>query len=331
VPGVITIDFYNAYGCCGSVIGVTPTAAIPLAGLPGSGSGAQACWTVVVDLDAPPLPASATFVLMADRDGDYDGTPAWSDGFGWSFRTSLTGAAAMNTGPVIATGSSCSTCPNTDWDGTRWDSVVNYSEPGTGMGTCTAMQIEGGPTTAGCYFFGSCPDLNFHLRLFADACVGGLETTFCTGAAPAACPCGNVAPAGSGTGCLSSLGVGGRLRATGNPSLSNDTVSLNGDQMPVNAPTLYFQGTIQQGAGAGAPFGDGLRCAGGTVIRLGVAANSASGASSYPGAGNPPVSAVGQLTTPATRTYQAWYRNAASFCTSATFNLTNGLELAWAP
>jgi hypothetical protein len=33
----------------------------------------------------------------------------------------------------------------------------------------------------------------------------------------------------------------------------------------------------------------------------------------------------------ATRTYQVWYRNAAAFCTSDTFNLTNGLVVTWAP
>jgi hypothetical protein len=30
------------------------------------------------------------------------------------------------------------------------------------------------------------------------------------------------------------------------------------------------------------------------------------------------------------RTYQAWYRNAAAFCTSSTFNLSNGLLIDWA-
>jgi hypothetical protein len=30
------------------------------------------------------------------------------------------------------------------------------------------------------------------------------------------------------------------------------------------------------------------------------------------------------------RTYPSWYRNSASFCTSATFNLSNGLAIQWA-
>jgi len=32
-----------------------------------------------------------------------------------------------------------------------------------------------------------------------------------------------------------------------------------------------------------------------------------------------------------TRIYQVWYRNAASFCTSATFNFSNGVAAFWAP
>jgi hypothetical protein len=31
------------------------------------------------------------------------------------------------------------------------------------------------------------------------------------------------------------------------------------------------------------------------------------------------------------RWYQAWYRNAAGFCSAAPFNLSNGLEILWYP
>jgi len=30
-----------------------------------------------------------------------------------------------------------------------------------------------------------------------------------------------------------------------------------------------------------------------------------------------------------TRHYQIWYRDAFPFCTSSTFNLTNGLSIGW--
>ena len=155
-------------------------------------------------------------------------------------------------------------------------------------------------------------------------------TPFCAGdGTGTACPCGNHSPVGNNEGCLSSLAVGGRLIASGSPSLSGDTVVLSGSQMP-NSSALYFQGTAQQAGGAGAPFGDGLRCASGSIVRLGTKTNAA-GSSQYPAAGDAPVSVKGLVGAPGVRTYQSWYRNAAAFCTASTFNLTNGLEVVWSP
>jgi hypothetical protein len=120
------------------------------------------------------------------------------------------------------------------------------------------------------------------------------------------------------------------LRAEGVASVANDTLVLHGSGMP-NGPCLYFQGTAQQSAGAGIPFGDGLLCAGGAILRMGVKFNTG-GWSANPSGGSPNVSVVG--TVPAsggTRTYQIWYRQANGFCTPATFNLTNGVQVDWAP
>jgi hypothetical protein len=77
-------------------------------------------------------------------------------------------------------------------------------------------------------------------------------------------------------------------------------------------------------------FGDGLRCVGGTVVRLGTQSN-VGGTSQYPAAGELPVSVRGLVSAPGVRTYQVWYRNATAFCTAATFNLTNGVSVTWAP
>ncbi|MEY4774932.1 MAG: hypothetical protein RIT40_1967 [Planctomycetota bacterium] len=163
---------------------------------------------------------------------------------------------------------------------------------------------------------------------FGDACTQ--ITGFCFGdGSGSACPCGNASAVGSGEGCLNSLGAGGKLLGSGVPSLSADTVLLAGTNMP-NSSALYFQGTTQQLGGAGAVFGDGLRCAGGSVVRLGTRTNAA-GASGYPNAGEASVSVRGLVTTPGTRTYQVWYRNSAVFCTASTFNLTNGVEITWNP
>lgn len=174
--------------------------------------------------------------------------------------------------------------------------------------------------------------------LQGDGCIDGTTITLCAicscgsvcagdGISGVACPCGNSGAVGHG--CANSVNPSGALlSATGNSSLAADSVVLTGSGMP-DSPTLYFQGTTVQGGGAGAVFGDGKRCAGGSIVRLGTKLN-VGGASFYPGAGDSSVSVRGQVTTPGPRTYQVWYRNAAAFCTPSTFNLSNGITINWA-
>lgn len=142
------------------------------------------------------------------------------------------------------------------------------------------------------------------------------------------CPCGNVG--GPGRGCPNSANSAGALLAsTGDAVMTADTFTLLGSGMPPNSSCLYFQGTLQTQTAT--PFGDGLRCASGTVVRLGVRFNGAPGASNYPSAGDPTVSVRGQIPAQGgTRCYQCWYRNAAAFCTSSTFNFTNALSVVYA-
>ncbi len=162
--------------------------------------------------------------------------------------------------------------------------------------------------------------------LYAGAC--GTGVTYCFGDATGiACPCANHSPAGAGAGCLNSLAQGAALRATGAASVAADTVVLRGAGMP-NSSALYFQGTTQDAQGT--LFGDGKRCAAGAVIRLGTKVNAAGG-SQWPGAGDPSVSTRGAVPPGATRHYQVWYRNSAAYCTASTFNLSNGLSIAWGP
>ncbi len=163
---------------------------------------------------------------------------------------------------------------------------------------------------------------------FLVARLGTDATPICLGDGTGApCPCGNEAPSGTPVGCRNSLGVGGRLVGLGSASLSADTLVLVGSGMP-DSTVLYIQGTSTAGAGSGTPFGDGVRCVGGTILRLGVAANVA-GASSLPQPGGASLSSRGQITSPGSRVVQAWYRNAANYCMAAPFNLTNGLLVVW--
>jgi Tol biopolymer transport system component len=173
-------------------------------------------------------------------------------------------------------------------------------------------------------------DTNSATDVFVHSDAPTTAVAFCFGdGTSTACPCGNASPPGAGAGCLSSLGIGGMLLASGIANIVGDSVVLQGLQMP-DSSALYFQGTTLQSGGPGAVFGDGLRCAGGQVVRLGIKVNVAN-ASAYPGPGDPALSVRGNCHAGDFRTYQVWYRNAAPFCTASTFNLTNGLELTWSP
>ena len=93
-------------------------------------------------------------------------------------------------------------------------------------------------------------------------------------------------------------------------------------------PALYFQGDAFSYATIA--FGDGLLCVTGSIVRLGIKFN-VGGASNYPEAGDTSISLQGGIIGPALGCYQIYYRDAAAFCTSATFNLSNGYALLWVP
>ena len=83
-------------------------------------------------------------------------------------------------------------------------------------------------------------------------------------------------------------------------------------------------------SGNGNQFGDGLRCAGGGVRRLQVL--FANGANGFATETTVTVSSVGNVSAGQTKRYQLWYRDPSTGapCNSG-FNLTNGLEVTWAP
>ena len=153
---------------------------------------------------------------------------------------------------------------------------------------------------------------------------------FCFGDGTATgCPCGNVG--GAGHGCANSTHpTGGSLTSIGNSQVSADTFVLQTSGMGNGSGGLYFQG---QPAGGyyGAVFGDGIRCLAAQIRRIGYAVNPG-GSSQYPGAGDPSVSVKGAIpANGALSFYQVWYRDAGTYCTLSTFNLTNGLRVVWAP
>jgi hypothetical protein len=156
--------------------------------------------------------------------------------------------------------------------------------------------------------------------VFASFCAGDGSLTDHT----TPCPCANGA---AGNGCANSVNAAGaNLTATGTPSL--DDVVLDGSGMPATVSCIYLQGDGLDDS----PFGDGVRCAGGTLIRLRTKAN-VGGASSFPDSADTiTLSARGGVTpgSGARRHYQTYYRNsAAAFCPPETFNVTNGWTIDW--
>ena len=156
-------------------------------------------------------------------------------------------------------------------------------------------------------------------------------TPFCFGdGLGTACPCAN--SGGTGRGCANAtFPLGARLTSSGvaGASLATDTLVLTATDIP--GPGLFFQGTGTFASGAGIPYGDGLLCAGGTILRLGVVFPSGNSAA-YPGGLTPnPIHIGGGTASGDVRHYQCWYRDAFVFCTASTFNLTQGLTLTWGP
>jgi plastocyanin len=152
----------------------------------------------------------------------------------------------------------------------------------------------------------------------------GVGTSYCFGdGSGTSCPCNNSGAAGQG--CANSTGFGAKLAATGTATVGNDSVVLAATDSTPNQPGLFFQGENATGGSLGVTFGDGLRCAGGGVVRLQVRiADSGGNASS-----TVTVSTKGGVSAGQTKRYQWWYRDPSfSPCLNG-FNLSNGVELSW--
>ena len=163
-------------------------------------------------------------------------------------------------------------------------------------------------------------------------CAGAFES-FCAGdGALAPCPCGNAGAAGNG--CDNSAATGGaRLAAAG--TIAPDTLTLTSSGELATALSIFLQGDAELGAPAA--FGDGLRCAGGSLRRL-YAKNASGGVVSAPAAGEPSVSArsasLGDPLSPGdVRFYQVCYRDPdLAFCAPPSgdaWNVSNGVRVTW--
>lgn len=129
-------------------------------------------------------------------------------------------------------------------------------------------------------------------------------------------------------GCPNSLYRGGaRLMGYGRstPDEEYDSLLLVVDGVPP-VLTIFLEGDAVVPS---VPFGDGVTCIGGNLLRFGDQLAEA-GHARYPGAGAPQISFVTLPPMGARRYYQALYRNAnAAWCSPPTFNVTNAVEILW--
>jgi len=158
-----------------------------------------------------------------------------------------------------------------------------------------------------------------------DPCAGP-GTPFCFGdGSGSVCPCGNAG--GSGAGCANSTGAGAVLDSGGSDSAGADDLTFQASALLPGQPALLFAGHNAVNGGDGIPFGDGLRCAGQNVVRLGVRVPDANGSASW----GPGLGAAGGWSAGDTRYFQAWYRDPSGGPCGAGFNLSNGVEVTFTP
>ncbi len=204
--------------------------------------------------------------------------------------------------------------------GSTWAVVEEFApadgRDDEGFGTSVAVTDE--LALVGCPFdyLGTAGDVGSVYEYGKHQTVGD---TFCSGDLVGLCPCGN--PGGPDEGCVNSTGLGTSLLAVGQAVVGNDTVVLHAEHCPPNAFGLFFSGA---NALSGLPFGDGLRCTGGQVMRVELVQASLSGVA----LSSTSISAKEGLSGGELRHYQYWYRDPSGPC-GGEFNATNGVAIQW--
>ena len=164
---------------------------------------------------------------------------------------------------------------------------------------------------------------------FTSLCVPGVDGV-------RTCPCSNP-PGAGGRGCDNSAGTGGAvLSASGSAYLSSDELVFTTSGERLTALSTVWQGTARLGGGL--VFGQGVRCAGGTLKRL-FSKNAVGGSITAPqfGAGDPSISArsaaKGDLILAGeSRYYFVSYRDPIVLggCAAvSTFNATQTGQVSW--
>jgi len=119
-----------------------------------------------------------------------------------------------------------------------------------------------------------------------------------------------------------STGAGATISIQGSSNVLTDDLVLVASQCPASEPGLFFYGTGR----VSTPFGDGYRCVGGTVFRLGPFAFSDAGGQVTYAVDYDSLHPGGALAPGSSWDFQFWYRDPAGMGGSS-FNTTNAMTL----
>ena len=146
------------------------------------------------------------------------------------------------------------------------------------------------------------------------------------------CPCSNDNDGSvPGSGCANGVfASGAQLTGVGAAIIGADTLVLVTTGLEPNNAGLYFQ--ADSDLSPGIVWGDGLRCAGGNLKRLGVRFSDTNGYSDTSGLPQSISAKTGNVNVGDTKYYQCWYRTTINPpCGSGVndFNASNGYAVTW--
>ncbi|MBI5288131.1 MAG: hypothetical protein HY873_04075 [Chloroflexi bacterium] len=220
-----------------------------------------------------------------------------------------------------------------EWNGSAWAPSLTEVQ---GIVYCMTEYDDGHGGGPSLYFTGQLGRVagmeSWRIGALRRSCVEPVDTMCFGDGTVATCPCLNQGLRGNG--CANSVAPSGaRLSHSGLPT--NDTLALTTINQPANSATIVLQAT--EAVQTRTPFGDGLLCLGGRLVRL-FTRTASNGSIVVPGPGDPTLrdrsAQRGDPLVPGNvRYYQAYYRDVdAAFCpapTGGTSNMTNGVRVVW--
>jgi hypothetical protein len=227
---------------------------------------------------------------------------------------SLTITAAPQHGTLLVQGCSgnCASCvahytPTAGYSGpdSFSYSVGNTSSPPCiGAASCAITVTNASPGTAYCFGDGTDPNILVN------------------------CPCSNFGAQGHG--CANSQNVSGAVLTAAGTTSPDTVVMTSSGELP-SALSVLLQG--DNNASSGVVFGDGIRCASGTLRRL-YTKNASGGVVAMPGPGDPSITtrsaALGDPIAPGSnRYYQTYYRDPNLVFCAPGFNVSNAMQVTW--